>query len=114
LWFFLFLVIGFVLIENHFLFGISTSVENVCTQMSQIYADFFKSNDLILQGLREGWQWSSFFFINCHGFKPVAIDKEKKRERTARPLWSRPYYFYGVVAFISSLLNSLLCGKRSE
>ena len=33
--------------------------------------------------LREGWQWSSFFF-NCHGFKPVAI-KEKKRERTARP-----------------------------
>jgi hypothetical protein len=36
-------------------------------------------------GLREGLQWSSFFFINCHEFKPVAIDKEKKRERKARP-----------------------------
>ena len=39
----------------------------------------------MITDLREGWQWSSFFFINCHGFKPVAIDKEKKRERTARP-----------------------------
>ncbi|MNF23905.1 hypothetical protein D3C84_44910 [compost metagenome] len=55
-------------------------------------ADFFRVERLVFQGLREGWQWSSFFFSNCHGFGPVAIDKEKKRERTARPLWSRPKF----------------------
>ena len=35
--------------------------------------------------LREGWQWSSFlrnFFIS-----------QKKRERTARPVGTRPKYF---------------------
>ncbi len=40
---------------------------------------------LSLVFLREGLKWSSFFFINCLGFKPEAIDKEKKRERKARP-----------------------------